>query len=130
MDDTNLCPLLQKVEARVVLPDSGSFTVLVKRLEGVVSVCNGEDEIRNLHLRLSLLLLTRRVNGSLPYHLCEGNTFLPRLTWPDPAARVKAIVDFLSQCGRWDDNFISSLRVHGLLLLLEEIEIDRLDTLL
>ena len=130
MDDTHLCPLLQKVKARVILPDRRGLAVLVKRLEGVVSVGHGEDEIRNLHLRLALLLLVRRVNGPLPDHLCEGDTFLPRLAWSDPAARVKAVVNFLGQCGRWDDFLVSSLRVHGLLLLLEEIEIDSLDALL
>jgi hypothetical protein len=130
MDDTHLCPLLQKVKARVVLPDCRSLTILVKRLERVVSVGHGEDEIRNLHLRPALLLLIRRVNRPLPYHLCESDTFLPRLTWSDPAPRVKAVVNFLSQCRRLDDILISSLRVHGLLLLLQEIEIDSLDTLL
>ena len=130
MDDTHLCPLLQKVEARVVLPDCRSLPVLIKRLEGVVSVSNGEDEIRNLHLRLTLLLLVRRVNRPLPDHLRERDTFLPSLAWSDPAARVKAVVNFLSQCGRWDNVLISSLRVHGLLLLLQEIEIDSLDALL
>ena len=99
-------------------------------MEGVVSVGHGEYEIRNLHLRLALLLLIRRVDGPLPDHLCEGHTLLPRLALSDPAARVKAVVDFLSQCGRWNDLLVSSLRVHGLLLLPQEIEIDGLDALL
>lgn len=130
MDNTHRCTLLQKVKARIILADGRSLSVLVKRLEGVVSVGNSEDEIRNLHLRLTLLLLIRRVDGPLSDHLCEGHTFLPRLTLPDPAAWVKAVVDFLSQCGRWDDLLVSSLRIHGLLLLPQEFKIDGLDALL
>ena len=130
MHDIYLCPLLQEVEARIILPDCRSLTILVKGLEGVVSVGHGEDEIRNLHLRLALLLLIRRVNGPLPDHLRESDALLSCLAWSDGAARVKAVVNFLGQCGRWDDVLISSLRVQCLLLLPQEIEIDRFDALL